>query len=129
MTAWTSDELDKIGTAEELRIASLRHDGTLRKPVTIWVVRIGDDLYVRSYRGRGGAWFRGTQERQAGRIQSGGVDKEVTFVEEIDPGINDQIDAAYRAKYRRHSASYVDPMVAPEARAATVKLVPRATGS
>jgi hypothetical protein len=27
MTAWTSDELDKIGKAEELQIASLRRDG------------------------------------------------------------------------------------------------------
>jgi hypothetical protein len=48
MTAWTSDELSKIGAAEELQIASLRRDGTLRKPVTIWVVPHGDDLYVRS---------------------------------------------------------------------------------
>jgi hypothetical protein len=44
MTTWTSDELKKIGTAEELKIASLRADGTLRKPVIIWVVRLGDDL-------------------------------------------------------------------------------------
>ena len=46
MSRWTSDELDKIGAAEELQIASVRRDGTLRKPVTIWVVRHGDDLYV-----------------------------------------------------------------------------------
>ena len=52
MTTWTSDELKKIGIAEELAIASLRRDGTLRKPVTIWVVRHGDDLYVRSVNGR-----------------------------------------------------------------------------
>ena len=95
MTAWTSDELNKIGTAEELQIASLRGDGTLRKPVTIWVVRHGDDLYVRSVNGRSAAWFRGTQVRHEGHIQAGGVDKDVTFVE-ADPDINDQIDAAYR---------------------------------
>ncbi len=40
MTTWTGDELNKIGTAEELRIASLRRDGTLRTSVIIWVVRI-----------------------------------------------------------------------------------------
>lgn len=45
MTAWASDDLSKIGAAEELEIASLRRDGTLRHPVTIWVVRHGDDLY------------------------------------------------------------------------------------
>ena len=125
MTTWTSDDLTKIGTAEELEIASLRRDGTLRNPVTIWVVRIGDDLYVRSWRGRTSAWFRGTQVRHEGHIQAGGVDKDVTFVEEAAPDINDQIDKVYRTKYRRYSAQYVDPMVAPEARATTIKLVPR----
>jgi hypothetical protein len=52
MSTWTSDELETIGGAEELEIASLRRDGTLRRPVTIWVVRHGDDLYVRSVNGR-----------------------------------------------------------------------------
>ncbi len=129
MTAWTSDELTKIGKAEELDLASLRADGTLRNPVTMWVVRIGDDLYVRAYKGRTGAWFRGTQTRHAGHIRAGGVDKDVTFVEEANPDINDQIGAAYRTKYRRYAASIVDPMVTPEARAATIKLVPRSTNT
>ncbi len=52
MTAWTKDELNKIETAEELQIASLRRDDTLRHPVTIWVVRVGDGLYVRPIHGR-----------------------------------------------------------------------------
>ena len=68
LMAWTDDELDKIGAAEELQIASLRGDGTLRKPVTIWVVSLGDDLYVRSVNGRTSAWFRGVQTRHEGRI-------------------------------------------------------------
>jgi hypothetical protein len=51
MTAWTSDELTKIGAAEELQLASRRPDGTLRNPVTMWVVRHGDCLYVRSVNG------------------------------------------------------------------------------
>ena len=90
--------------------------------MTIWVVRDGDDLYVRSYRGAGAAWFRGTQLRHEGHVRAGGVDKDVAFSEVTDPGVNDQIDAAYRAKY---SGSYVAPMVAAGARATTLKLVPR----
>ena len=129
MTAWTSDELDKIGKAEELQIASLRNDGTLRKPITIWVVRLGDDLYVRSVYGRNSAWFRGVQVRHEGHIRAGDVDKDVAFVEEADPGINDQIDAAYRTKYRRYAASIIYHIVSHVARSATVKLVPRSTGS
>ena len=124
MAAWTSDELDKIGAAEELQITSVRRDGTLRKPVTIWVVRHDDDLYVRSGYGHNAAWYRGTQVRHEGRIQAGGVNKDVRFVQ-ADPDLNDQIDAAYRTKYRRYSGTYLDPMVAPEARSTTIKLVPR----
>lgn len=124
MTMWTSEELTKIETAEELQIASLRADGTLRKPVIIWVVRLGDNLYVRCVNGRKGAWFRGVQTRHEGRIWSGGVEKDVAFVDESDPEINDKINEAYLTKYRRYP-QYVAPMVTPEVRAATIKLVPR----
>jgi hypothetical protein len=123
MAAWTSDELDKIAAADELELASAKRDATLRKPVTIWVVRHGDDLYVRSWRGRTSTWFRGSQDRHEGHIRAGGVDKDVVFAEVDD--VNDEIDAAYRAKYDHYGATYVDPMVGPEARAATIKLVPR----
>jgi hypothetical protein len=125
MTAWTEDELNKVGKAEELQIASLRKDGTLRKPVTIWVVRVGDELYVRAVKGRTGPWFRGIQTRHEGHIQSGGVEKDVTFVEEADSAVNEQVDAAYRKKYSRYPKEYVDACVTPEAQAATLKLVPR----
>jgi len=122
MSAWTSDELDEIGAAEELQIASVRPDGTLRRPVTVWVVRNGDDLYVRSVNGRTASWFRGAQVRRKGHIRAGGVDKDVCFVETDE--MNDEIDAAYRTKYRRYAAGIVDSIVSPQARAATLKLVP-----
>jgi hypothetical protein len=127
MDTWTSDELDKVGSAEELRIASLRRDGTLRNPVTIWVVRVGNDLYVRAYKGRSSPWFRGALTRHEGQIRAGDVDKDVTFVEEPDPDINDQIDDAYRSKYHHYAASIVNSIISPGARSATIKLVPRVT--
>jgi hypothetical protein len=123
MTAWRNDELSSIERAEELELASVRRDGTLRNPVTIWVVGNGDDLYVRSVNGRTATWFRGAQDRHEARIHAGGVEKDVLLVETDD--INDEIDAAYRAKYRRYAASIVDTVLTPEARASTLKLVPR----
>jgi len=114
MTAWTSDELTRIGPADELQIAALRRDGTLGRPRTIWVVRHGDDLYVRSVNGRTAAWFCGTQVRHEGHIQAGGLDKDVTF-----------LDAAYQSKYRRYAASTISRITSPDARAATIKLIPR----
>src|SRR5881409_4329299 len=128
MTAWRSDELSSVGGADELDIASVRRDGTRRNPVTIWVVRRGDDLYVRSVNGRTGVWFRGAQVRHEGRIGAGGLEKDVTFVD-ADPGLNDQIDAAYRTKYRRYAASIVGSIVSPKARSSTIKLVPRSANS
>ncbi len=125
MATWTSDELNRIGTAEELQIAPRRTDGTLRNPVTIWVVRLGDDLYVRSVNGRTSAWFQGTQARHEGHIRAGGVSKDVAFVETADPAINDQIDAAYATKYSRYAQSIINSINSPGARAATIKLVPR----
>lgn len=124
MASWTSDELTEIGHAEELELASRRDDGTLRDPVTIWVVRHGDDLYVRSMNGRTGAWFRGTQTRHEGRIQAGGIGKDVTFTD-ADPAVNDQIDTAYRTKYHRYGEGIVGGVVNPGARSATIRLVPR----
>ena len=125
-SAWTTDELTQIGTAEELEIASLRGDNTLRKSRTIWVVRVEDDLYVRSVNGRGSDWFRGTETRHEGHIQAGSIDKDVTFVEiDADDAIHDQIDAAYRTKYRRYAASIINSTLTPNAHSATIKLVPR----
>jgi hypothetical protein len=126
MTAWTSDELARIDAEDELAIASLRRDGTLRNPVTIWVVRHGDDLYVRSVNGRGAAWFRGAQVHHEGHVSAGGVDRDVTFVD-VDDDLADELDAAYRYKYQRYAASIVGHIVNPEARAATLRLVPRSS--
>jgi hypothetical protein len=124
MTTWMPDELDRIGAAEELRIAPLRPDGTLRTPVTIWVVRVGNDLYVRSAYGRSSAWFRDSQMRREGRIQAGGIEKHVVFLD-ADPLATEEIDAAYRTKYCRQGATYVNMMLSPEARSAAIKLAPR----
>ena len=70
MTDWTADQLKRIGDANELHVQSRRGDGTLNSPGTVWVVRDGDELYVRSVNGRDSAWFRGVQRRHAGHIRA-----------------------------------------------------------
>jgi hypothetical protein len=124
MTSWSESQLDKFGSAEEVQIASVGGDGTLGKPTTIWAVRHGDDLFIRSVRGRQAHWFRGTQESHEGRLRAGGVQQDVTF---IDAGhdLDAAIDAAYRGKYGRYAGSILNSVLTPEARSATLKLVPR----
>jgi hypothetical protein len=124
MPIWTSEELARVETATELEIASRRRDDTLGNPRTIWVVRVGDDLYVRSMYGRAGGWFLATQVRHQGHIKAGGVERDVSFAD-ADPDLNDAIDAAYRDKYRRYGERIIGSVVSPEARAATIKLMPR----
>ncbi|HEX6682022.1 MAG TPA: DUF2255 family protein [Candidatus Limnocylindrales bacterium] len=124
MQGWTSEELSKIDRAEELELESQRSDGSLGDPVTIWVVRDGEDLYVRSMHGRAGSWFRGAQSSHRGHIRSGGIEKDVTFVEDTDTGLSKRLDAAYRSKYKRYSDGAVGGVVNPASRKATLKLVP-----
>jgi hypothetical protein len=63
--------------------------------------------------------------RHEGRVHAGGVEKDVVFLEEDSSEITAQIDAAYRAKYRRYAESIIRSIVSPEARSATFKLAPR----
>src|SRR5215218_1340546 len=101
MSTWTRDELGRIRTAEELRLASLREDGTLRPYVTMWVVRAGDDLYVRSAHGPNNLWYRRAKASGNGRIRAGGLERDVTFAEAA-PAAHAGIDDAYHSKYDRH---------------------------
>ena len=124
-TGWSEADLAQIDAHDEVRIASLRPDGTLSSGRVIWVVRLADQVYVRSVNGPGSAWFRATRHRHEGRLSVGPVSKDVTFVD-IDAGdeIDERIDAAYRIKYGRYSGP-VASITANQARATTLKLVPR----
>lgn len=125
MTTWTPGQLNRIAEADELEIATPKDDGSLRQQVPIWVVRHGDALYVRSFRGKDSTWHRGAMAHDHGHISAGGVDAEVTFEHIADEEVNTEIDAAYRSKYGRYGPRFLDPMVAPAARETTLKLVPQ----
>jgi hypothetical protein len=124
MERWTGEELTRIGGAKELQIASLRTDGTLRSYVRIWVVRVDDDLYVRSAYGTTNPWFRRAKASGAGRIRAGGLERDVTFAEAA-PNAHAGIDKAYHAKYDRYGPSIVGTVVGDDAARVTVRLVPR----
>ena len=123
MSTWTAEDLDRIGGAEELKIASRRRDGSLRPYVTIWVVRSGDDLYVRSAYGPGNPWFVRAKASGVGRIRAGGVERDVAF-EEPAADVHEALDAAYHVKYDRHGPRIVGTVVGPKVVETTLRLVP-----
>jgi hypothetical protein len=124
MTEWRRERLDGFGRAEEVEVASVGRDGNLSKAVTIWAVRHGDDLFVRSVKGRDSNWFRGVQEKHEGRIRAGRNQQNVTFVE-AGRDHEDEIDREYRKKYRRYEGEILDSVLTPAARSTTLKLIPR----
>jgi hypothetical protein len=125
MSTWTADELTRIGSAEELEVSSTRADGTLRPYVTIWVVRAGDEIYIRSAYGSTNPWFVRATTSGTGRIRAGGVEKDVTFADAADAAFA-AIDAAYHAKYDRYGANIVGTVTGPDVAETTLKLVPSA---
>ena len=122
MATWTDRELAAVGTADEL--ASKRPDGTLRPLVTMWVVRAGDDLYVRSAHGPDNGWYRRASASGNGRIRAAGIDRDVTFGT-ADPATHDHIDAAYHAKYDAYGPTIVGHVIGQGARHVTIRLQPR----
>jgi hypothetical protein len=124
MTTWTPGELERIGKAEEIGLASRRQDGSLRPYVTMWVVLADGDLYVRSAYGPGNPWYRRATASGAGRIRVGGIERDVSFAQ-AGPGAQDDIDAAYHAKYDRYGPRIVGSVTGPDTHHVTVRLVPQ----
>jgi len=123
MSAWTEDELGRIGRATELEISSRRPDGTLRPFVTIWAVRSGDSIYVRSAYGWNNGWFQLALKAERGRVRAGGVERDVAFVQ---PGADaaEPVTSAYHAKYDHYGSRMVGTVVNAEAVRATLKVTP-----
>ena len=124
MRPWTPEELAAFGDPDEIRISSLRPDGTARKAITIWIARLGDDLYVRSAYGPDNGWYRRARASRTGTIQAGRRTADVAF-EDADPAVVEPLHAAYHAKYDRYGARIVNTVVSDEAAAATLRVVPR----
>jgi hypothetical protein len=119
---WSGEELSRVGDAAELDLASRRTDGTLRPATTMWVVRVGDDLYVRSAGGPRRPWYRHALADHTGRIHAGGVEVDVTFTE-ADPHAHEAIDLAYHAKYNQYGPGPVGHVTGPSAHPVTIRLV------
>ena len=124
MSGWPAGDVAAIGRADEIQVASLRPDGTLRPYVTIWAVRVGDDVYVRSAHGGDNPWFRRAASSGQGRIRARGLERDVQF-STPGPGAADAVTAAYHAKYDRYGPAIVGGVVSPEALRSTLRVTPR----
>ena len=118
-------ELDKeaiemISELNDFHIAPYREDGETFGTLTwIWVVEVEGSLYVRAYNGVNSIWYKSALSQKSGKIKSNGTEFKVQF-QPISGEINDEIDAAYKAKY--NGSPYLQSMISDRAKAATVKV-------
>ena len=90
--------------------------------MTIWTVRAGDDIYVRSAHGPEKRLRRAIAAGH-GRVRAGGVERDVDFER---PDLSAEgVNAAYHAKYDRYGPSMVGTVVSTEAVQSTLRLLPR----
>jgi hypothetical protein len=123
---WTPDQLERIGAAEELELATRRPDGTAHKWVPIWVVAVDGQVYVRTWHRRTTGWFGRVLTEPRARIRVPGLEADVT-VEDVGEGpgqLRSSVDEAYRMKYGRYGQTTVGQMVSDAAAAATLRLFP-----
>lgn len=124
MTDWTPQDLDRIARAEEVGLASRRKDGSLRTFITMWVVRVGDGVYVRSAAGVTNPWFRRAVASGTGRLRAGGVENDVDFelIDEDADAVLGAVTAAYHAKYDRYGPQIVGTVTGPDSSRTTLRL-------
>jgi hypothetical protein len=99
---WNPDTLSALGDAVEVDVTPFAAEGSRRPSRTIWSIRVGDELYVRSWKGRQAVWFRDALATHQGEIAvtGGGAAQLVTF-EEVDAAapVQQQISATFLTKY------------------------------
>jgi len=120
---WSTEELNKISGADDLKISPFRDDGvTYGTPTWIWNVAVDGELYVRAYHGQNSKWHKSAMKQKAGRIHAAGMIKDVSF-EPVEGSINAQIDKAYQAKYK--GSPYLNSMISEKTKLATVRILER----
>lgn len=128
--AWSADELEHVGGAEELEVAARRLDGTLRRWTPIWVVRVGDEVFARTWHRRETGWYGRAVRDGRARVRAPGVELDVVVHDvgaDLKSGAEAQraaVDDAYRDKYGRYGAATVDRMVSDDAAGTTLRLTP-----
>lgn len=122
MKTWNIEDAAVLSAPYEVQVVTYRRDGRARRPTTIWIVRDGADVFIRSTNGRTAAWFRAAITSPSGQIVAGQNTFDVIFTEADDQDLA-RADAAYRTKYGQY-ASIVDHLEGDGPRSATLQVHP-----
>ena len=122
MARFDHHTLTRLAQADEIEMRTPRSDGTATSR-PIWVVVVDGAVYVRSYAGEHGAWYRRAQRDGRAEI---GVEGETVPVRALPAAgeRDEQISAAYHDQYGRQSPGPTEAMGTPPVLATTLRLEP-----
>ena len=117
----TADALHHLGGVEEIRIGFRRPDGSSGS-TPIWVVQVGDHIYVRSVRGPKGGWYRRLRANPDGEVRDG-AHRHLVHAEAVnDTNTLAEVTRAYATKYA--GSPFVRPLLGGPSVDATLRLDP-----
>ena len=120
MTRFDADALSDLRSTKEVRIRTEKHP---ESAVVIWVVVADDTVFVRSFRGAKGRWYRDLATGGDATLEVGRRRLAVRATPENEPAAIDRVSQAFLRKYG--SSSYAEAMVNPDILATTLRLAPR----
>ena len=123
---WNPAVLAALADALEVDVTPIDADGSRRAGRTVWSIGVGDELYLRSWKGRGAVWFQDALATGQGElaVTGGGASQLVTF-EEVDAAapVQTQISATFLTKYA--ADRYASTMNEQAPLESTLRLIPR----
>jgi hypothetical protein len=120
MANFDADTLRELRDVQEVAIRTDKHP---KSAVVIWVVAADDEVFVRSWRGPKGRWYRDLAAGGPATLEF--ADRSLA-VQAFPAGDQDAIDRSSReflGKYRR--STHAAEMVRPETLPTTLRLEPR----
>lgn len=119
--SWDAQTFTELAAARDLNIVvPAPGRDPIRTP--IWVVPVGENLYVRSWKGQEGRWYRRAHRHGAGTVVTRSGERDVRFVPVTDAALDAAIDQEYITKYGDSSSAQA--MVRPPASGTTLRLEP-----
>jgi hypothetical protein len=119
MANFDADTLRELRDLKEVKIRTGTHPGTA---VVIWLVVVGDEVYVRSWRGTRGRWYRDLAAGGLATLEYARRRIEVQAIPEGDPAAIDRASQEFLGKYR--PSSHAQEMVRTEILPTTLRLAP-----
>lgn len=120
MAHFDMDTVRQLRVAREVSIRTEKHPDS---SVVIWVVVVESDVFVRSWRGAKGRWYRDLGAGGPASLEFDGHRLPVQAIPANDAGAIASVSDEFLRKYR--TSSHAEEMVRPKALPTTLRLEPR----